>query len=344
MNFELNKIIRNNIQKLQPYSSAREDFTGKSDIFLDANENPFNNGINRYPDPFQSELKKQISEIKNIETEKIFLGNGSDEVLDLAMRIFCEPITDNIIICPPTYGMYKVLADINNIDAKEVLLNSDFSLNTENIVKTCNRNTKMIILCSPNNPTGNSIPKKDIEFLLNSTSSIVLVDEAYIDFSDKESAVNLIDKYPNLIVSQTLSKAYGMAGLRVGLAFAQRSIVDVFNKVKPPYNINTLSQEKALETLLQEGNYTEKLTKIKQQKQVLINALENISFIKNIYPSDANFLLVKFENAKKLYSYLLKQGIVVRDRSNQPLCEECLRITVGTERENKILIEKLKEY
>jgi len=340
---DLTNLVRPNINKLIAYSSAREDFTEKAEVFLDANENPYNNGINRYPDPFQKSLKQQISEIKKVEVNKLFLGNGSDEVLDIAMRVFCEPKQDNIIICPPTYGMYKVLADVNNIETNEVLLNTDFSLNTNAILEKANENTKIVILCSPNNPTGNSIPSSEIELLLNKLNSIVLVDEAYIDFSEKESAVKLIDKYPNLIVSQTLSKAYGMAGIRVGIAIAQKAILELFNKVKPPYNINTLSQEKAVEYLFKEGLYQEKLTRIFKQKDILINTLQETKSVEKVYPSDANFLLVKFNNANKTYKYLANNGVVVRNRSTQPLCDNCLRITIGTERENEILIKTLNK-
>lgn len=344
MIFELNNIIRKNISKLTAYSSAREDFTDLAEVFLDANENPYNNSINRYPDPFQKSLKQQMSAIKKVEVDQLFLGNGSDEVLDIAIRVFCEPTQDNIIICPPTYGMYKVLADINNIETKEVLLSTDYSINTNTILETTDENTKMVILCSPNNPTGNSIPSSEIELLLNKLNSIILVDEAYIDFSEKESAIKLIDKYSNLIVSQTLSKAYGMAGLRIGIAFAQQNTIDVFNKVKPPYNINILSQEKALENLLQEGFYQEKLLRIFQQKEILIKTLQKNKLVEKVYPSDANFLLVRFNDAKRVYNFLAKQGIVVRDRSTQPLCENCLRITIGTEQENDILIKELDKF
>ena len=341
MNFELNNIIRDNIKRLTAYSSAREDFTEQAEIFLDANENPYDNGINRYPDPFQKNLKAQISKIKGVDTEKIFLGNGSDEVLDIAMRIFCEPKQDNIIICPPTYGMYKVLADINNIETKEVLLDTDFSIQTNKILEAANASTKIVIVCSPNNPTGNSIPNSEIEILLNQLNCMVLVDEAYVDFSDKESAVNLINKYPNLIVSQTLSKAYGMAGIRVGIALSQPVVLEVFNKVKPPYNINVLSQTKALKNLLEEDLYKERLLKISEQKEILITALQQNKSVENVFQSDANFLMVRFNNAKKTYNFLIKEGLVVRNRSTQPLCDNCLRITIGTEQETKILIEKL---
>jgi histidinol-phosphate aminotransferase len=342
MDFDLENIVRENIKKLTAYSSAREDFTGKAQIFLDANESPFENGINRYPDPFQKALKQKLSNIKGIDPGKIFIGNGSDEVLDIAFRSFCEPGKDNMIICPPTYGMYKVLADINNVETKEVLLNRDFTLNTKGVIRAADANTKMVILCSPNNPTGSSIPLAEIEKLLTGLNSMIVVDEAYIDFSEKESAVKLIGQYPNLIVIQTLSKAYGMAGIRVGIALARREVVEIFNKVKPPYNVNTLSQKKALEMLTQEDLYRKNLEKIADQKAALKKALENIPAVEKIFPSDANFFLVRFKNAQETYRLLVKKGVVVRDRSSQPLCENCLRITVGTEKENQILLNVLK--
>ncbi len=339
----MENLLRDNIKKLQPYSSARDEFTEQAEVYLDANENPFNNGINRYPDPYQNKLKEKVSELKNIAKEKIFFGNGSDEVLDLTIRTFCEPGRDNVIICPPTYAMYKVLADINNIEVKEAILNNDFSLNTNKIISVVNKNTKLLILCSPNNPTGSSINKSDLELLLSKLNCIVLVDEAYIDFSDKESALNLIDKYSNLIISQTLSKAWGMAGIRIGMAFASTKIVEILNKVKPPYNINTLSQQKALEGLRNKSLYLDILNMILTQKKLLIRKLKKFNTVKKVYPSDANFLLVKFTNSKFVYKQLKKKGIIVRDRSKQVLCENCLRITVGTEKENNKLIKNLKE-
>ena len=339
----MENLLRDNIKKLQPYSSARDEFTEQAEVYLDANENPFNNGINRYPDPYQNKLKERVSELKNIAKEKIFFGNGSDEVLDLTFRTFCEPGKDNVIICPPTYTMYKVLADINNIEVKEVILNNDFSLNTNKIISVVNKNTKLLILCSPNNPTGSSINKSDLELLLSKLNCIVLVDEAYIDFSDKESAIDLIDKYPNLIICQTLSKAWGMAGIRVGMAFTSTKIAEILNKVKPPYNINTLSQQKALEGLRNKSLYLDILNMILTQKKLLIRKLKKFNTVKKVYPSDANFILVKFTNSKFVYKQLKKKGIIVRDRSKQVLCENCLRITVGTEKENNKLITKLKE-
>ena len=339
----MENLLRDNIKKLQPYSSARDEFTEQAEVYLDANENPFNNGINRYPDPYQNKLKEKVSELKNIAKEKIFFGNGSDEVLDLTIRTFCEPGRDNVIICPPTYAMYKVLADINNIEVKEAILNNDFSLNTNKIISVVNKNTKLLILCSPNNPTGSSINKSDLELLLSKLNCIVLFDEAYIDFSDKVSALNLIDKYSNLIISQTLSKAWGMAGIRIGMAFASTKIVEILNKVKPPYNINTLSQQKALEGLRNKSLYLDILNMILTQKKLLIRKLKKFNTVKKVYPSDANFLLVKFTNSKFVYKQLKKKGIIVRDRSKQVLCENCLRITVGTEKENNKLIKNLKE-
>lgn len=339
----MENLLRGNIKKLQAYSSSRDEFTEQAEVYLDANENPFNNGINRYPDPYQNKLKERISELKNIAKEKIFFGNGSDEVLDLIFRIFCEPGKDSVIICPPTYGMYKVLADINNIKVKEVILNNDFSLNTNKIISIVDENTKLLILCSPNNPTGNSINKTDFELLISKLNCIVLIDEAYIDFSNKESALDLIDKYPNLIISQTLSKAWGMAGIRVGMAFTSTKIVEILNKVKPPFNINTLSQQKAFEGLKNKSLYFDILKMILIQKKLLIQKLKEFNNVKEVYPSDANFLLVKFTNSKFIFEKLQKKGIIVRDRSKQVLCENCLRITVGTEKENNKLIIKLKE-
>ncbi|MBE9511129.1 MAG: histidinol-phosphate transaminase [Bacteroidetes bacterium] len=339
----MENLLRGNIKKLQAYSSARDEFTKQAEVYLDANENPFNNGINRYPDPYQNQLKERVSDLKKIAKEKIFFGNGSDEVIDLTFRTFCEPGKDNVIICPPTYAMYKVLADINNIEVKEVILNNDFSLNTNRIISVVNENTKLIILCSPNNPTGNSINKSDLELLLSKLNYIVLVDEAYIDFSDKESALDLIDKYPNLIICQTLSKAWGMAGIRIGMAFTSTEIVEILNKVKPPYNINTLSQQKAFEKLRNKSLYLDILNMIHTQKRLLTRKLKEFTNVEKVYPSDANFLLVKFTNSKFVFEKLRKKGIIVRDRSKQVLCENCLRITVGTEKENKKLIIKLKE-
>ena len=339
----MENLIRINIKNLQPYSSARDEYKEQAEVYLDANENPFNNGINRYPDPYQNKLKERVSELKKIAKEKIFLGNGSDEVLDLTFRTFCEPGKDNVIICPPTYGMYKVLAEVNNIKVSEATLNNDFSMNTNKIISAADKNTKLLILCSPNNPTGSSINKSYLELLLSELNCIILVDEAYIDFSKKESALDLLDKYPNLIVCQTLSKARGMAGIRIGMAFTSTEIVNVLNKVKPPYNINTLSQQKACEKLNNDSYYKRNLNIILTQKENLIQKLKGFNIVEKVYPSDANFLLVKFTDSKSVFEKLQKKGIIVRDRSKQILCENCLRITVGTKKENNKFIKSLKE-
>jgi len=328
---------------MQAYSSARDEFKDQAEIYLDANENPFDSGINRYPDPYQMELKQKISEIKNIPLHNIFLGNGSDEILDLLLRIFCEPAKDNVIICPPTYGMYKVLADINNIELKEVVLNADFSLNTDSIISEYDENTKLLILCSPNNPTGNSIDNTELESLLTSLNCIIIVDEAYIDFSFKESALSLLNRYPNLILIQTLSKAWGMAGIRIGMAFSSVEIIQVLNKVKPPYNINVLSQERAIENLEAIELFERNLKCILSQKDLLINELQKFCNVEKIFPSDANFLLVKFVDSALVFNELQGRGIILRNSSKQVLCEGCLRITIGTEEENSKLITNLKD-
>jgi len=339
----MKNLIRENIKNLSPYSSAREEYNDNAEVFLDANENPFNNGMNRYPDPYQNKLKAEISKLKNIAKENIILGNGSDEILDLIFRSYCEPKQDNVIICPPTYGMYNVLAEINNIEINKVLLNPDFSINTTNIIAATNKKTKLIILCSPNNPTGNSIDKNDLKYVLDRTNSLVIVDEAYIDFSKKESALSLLLESPNLIVTQTLSKAWGMAALRVGMAFASQDIISILNRVKPPYNLNALSQKEATSNIKKLSVYNSQLQMISNNKNSLIKQLNTIPSVSRIYPSDANFLLVKFSDAKHIYNQLKENGIIVRDRSNQELCGDCLRISVGTDNENGKLIATLKD-
>ncbi len=339
----MENLIRNNINNLLAYSSARDEYSGSSGVFLDANENPFENGINRYPDPFQWKLKAKISALKNISKEKVLLGNGSDEILDLSLRIFCEPGVDNVIICPPTYGMYKVLAETNNVKIKKVELKNDFSPDIIKIANTADENTKLLILCSPNNPTGNSIGLIELEQLLQVLNCVVLVDEAYIDFSNHESAVTLLEKYPNLIVSQTLSKAWGMAGLRIGMAFASVEIIEVFNKVKPPYNVNVLSQNKAIEELGKQDLYLKNLNSILIQKKRLLQDLNSLAIVEKVYPSDTNFLLVKFSDSTYVFNEFRKSKIIVRDRSKEILCENCLRISIGTSDENYRLITKLKE-
>lgn len=345
MEFIVSELVRENIKGLKTYSSARDEFNNAADglIFLDANENPYENGINRYPDPQQRKLKVKLSEIKDIPANQILLGNGSDEILDLIFRAFCEPKTDNIILLPPTYGMYKVLANVNDIIVQEVNLNENFQPNVEKILRKVNRNTKLIFLCSPNNPTSNSFNKNLIETLLQNFHGLVVLDEAYIDFSEEQSFLFSLEKYPNLIITQTFSKAYGMAGIRLGICYASKEIIDILNKIKPPYNVNELTQERALKGL-------ENIPKIKNQVSLLINEratlmkkMENIHFINRIYPSDANFILAKVDDANLRYNQLIELGIVVRNRSKEPLCENCLRFTVGTETENSSLFNAMKQ-
>lgn len=338
-------MVRENIKGLQPYSSARDEYVsdGTEMIFLDANENPFENDVNRYPDPQQRSLKAVLANQKGVPSENLLLGNGSDEVLDLIFRAFCEPHLDNIISLPPTYGMYKVLSGINAIENREVLLTPDFQLDTVQILKTADKNSKIIFVCSPNNPTGNSIAESDILKLLNDFGGLVVIDEAYIDFSDKESWLRQLERFPNLIVTQTLSKAYGLAGIRLGLCYASSEIITVLNTIKPPYNVNQLTQKRALEQVLKTEVLKNEVTKILKEKRRLIKVLAEVDFIKKVYPSDANFVLVKVDNANERYRQLLQKGVVVRNRTTQPLCENTLRFTVGTEEENGKLITALNE-
>lgn len=338
-------LIRPTIKALKPYSSARDEFQGLSDnmVFLDANENPFENGINRYPDPQQGNLKSLLSEIKKVPKDNILLGNGSDEVLDLIFRAFCEPNQDNVIILPPTYGMYEVLANLNAIETIAVQLSSDFQPKTNDILEVSNKNSKLLFLCSPNNPTGNSFIADDVEKLLKGFHGIVVIDEAYIDFSNQVSWLNKLEEFPNLVITQTLSKAYGMAGIRLGICYASTEIITVLNTIKPPYNINELTQKMAIEQLSIKDLVTNQTKDILKERAVLISELEAIDYISKIYPSDANFILIKVDDATKRYDQLIKKGVVVRNRTNQPGCENCLRITVGTVLENEILMKNLKE-
>ena len=345
--FDLNKIIRPNIQRLVPYSSARSEYNGAATIFLDANENSIaigSNTYNRYPDPLQKELKQRISELKNVLSANIFIGNGSDEPIDLLIRMCCSPGVDNILICPPTYGMYEVAAQINDIAVQRVLLTNSYQLNVVEILKQVTENTKLIFICTPNNPTGNVMNETDIITILDTFQGIVVVDEAYIDFAAANSLALTLDKYPNLVILQTLSKAWGLAALRVGLAFASKEIIEVLNKIKAPYNINKASQQLVFQMLSDTEQTATAVNTLLQQRKQLAEALKKTSTVLNVYPSDANFLLVKFEDAANVYKYLLSKKIVVRNRSNQPLCENCLRITVGTFEENEFLITVLKEY
>ncbi len=339
----IDSLIRENIKKLSPYSSARDEFEQftRPMIYLDANENPFSNGMNRYPDPQQKDLKAAIADKKDIYIENILLGNGSDEVLDLIFRAFCEPNQDNIITLPPTYGMYGVLASINAIENREVLLNEEFQPNVDAILDAVDANTKIIFLCSPNNPTGNSFSDESIIKILNNFKGLVVLDEAYIDFSANKSWLNELNDFPNLIITQTLSKAYAMAGLRIGILYASKPIIAVLNKIKPPYNVNILSQEAAEKKLLQ-STLKAQVRKILVEKEKLVSALKATKFIKKVFPSDANFILVKVDEATYRYQQFLENGVVVRNRSNQPLCENCLRITVGNKEENERLMEVLK--
>lgn len=345
MSFNLQNITRESVKVLMPYSSARDEYVsdGSEMVFLDANENPFENGVNRYPDPQQRSLKSLLAEKKGTKKENILLGNGSDEVLDLIFRAFCEPKADNIITLPPTYGMYKVLAGINAIENREVLLTKDFNLNTQEILKKANDRTKLIFICSPNNPTGNSFSKQKITQLLNTFKGLIVIDEAYIDFSSQESWVSELSKFPNLIVTQTLSKAYGMAGIRLGICLASKEIISVLNRIKPPYNVNELTQQRALERLRNFGEVKTEISKILDERNKLSIALNKIPFVEKIYESDANFILVKVDDATKRYGQLLEKGIVVRNRTTQPLCENTLRFTIGTPSENRNLIQMLKE-
>ena len=339
----LENLIRENVKKLSPYSSARDEFEQftKPMIYLDANENPFSNGVNRYPDPQQKELKAIIADKNNVSKDNILLGNGSDEVLDLIFRAFCEPNRDNIITLPPTYGMYGVLSNINAVENREVLLNEEFQPNVEAILNAVDNNTKIIFLCSPNNPTGNSFSDEAILKIMNNFSGFVVLDEAYIDFSKEESWLSVLNDCPNLIVTQTLSKAYAMAGLRIGILYASKEIIAVLNKIKPPYNINALSQETAAKKLLQ-STMPAQVKKIISERTKLIKALSKCEFVKIVYSSDANFILIKVDDANYRYQQFLDNGVVVRNRSNQPLCDNCLRISVGTKVETEKIIQLLK--
>lgn len=346
MSFNVENIVRESVKSLKPYSSARDDYKsdGSPMTFLDANENPFDNqGLNRYPDPWQRDLKACLSELKNIQPKNMLLGNGSDEVLDLIVRAFCEPGKDEIIINPPTYGMYKVIAGINNVNVKEVILSQKFQLDLEGIEDTVNGSSKIIFLCSPNNPTGNLLDSESIERLLSNFKGLVVIDEAYIDFTEQMSWITRLKEYPNLIVTQTLSKAMGMAGIRLGMCFASEAIIEILNKIKPPYNVNGLSQSFALKGLERKDQIDANVDEIIKGRQWLQQELMDIEFIEKVYPSESNFLLIKVDNANKRYNELITNSIVIRNRSTQPRCEECLRITVGTKEENENLINVLKQ-
>ena len=344
----MEELVRDNIKRLKPYSSARSEFRGNAEVFIDANENgygsPLEENFNRYPDPLQWQLKLELSKIKGVPPQNIFIGNGSDEVIDLAFRIFCEPKVDNVITCPPTYGMYKVCANINDVEVREVLLTADFQLNVEAILSAIDGNTKLLFICSPNNPTGNNFKRIDIETLLNNFPGMVIIDEAYINFSRQKPFLQELTEYENLVVMQTLSKAWGLAALRLGLGFASEKMIDLFNKVKPPYNINLSSQQLGLKALSNINEVNQNIKNIVAQRSWMERQLKPFNFIQKIYPSDSNFILVKVDDADKLYQYLLLNRIIVRNRTNEPLCENCIRITIGTEIENHSLINALKNY
>jgi histidinol-phosphate aminotransferase len=345
MVFDLKNIVRENIAKLKAYSSARDEFEEATTdmVFLDANENPFQNGVNRYPDPRQQNVKGLLAKLKGIPTNQILLGNGSDEVLDLIFRAFCEPKEDNVIFLPPTYGMYGVLAGLNNIETKEVLLSDTFDLRVKETLEVANSNSKVVFLCSPNNPSGNAFSAESIQEIVEGFKGLVVIDEAYIDFSSQSSWLEKLNKYPNLIITQTLSKAFGMAGIRLGVCYASQEIIEVLNRIKPPYNVNELTQQRAKERLLNFDEVQKEIINILEERSKLEKALESIKFISKMYPSDANFILVKVDDANKRYNQLIEKGIVVRNRTTQPLCENTLRFTVGTHKENEKLLKALFE-
>lgn len=346
--FDIEKLVRENIKNLQPYSSARSEFKGSADVFLDANENsygaPIGGEYHRYPDPLQLKVKEKISQIKGVPVQNIFLGNGSDEGIDLLYRAFCNPSKDSVIIVPPTYGMYEVSANINDVFVKKVALTSDFQLDLEGIAEVADDLTKMIFICSPNNPTGNSMNREDVEMILNNFEGIVIVDEAYINYSRQRSFISELTEYPNLVVLQTLSKAWGLAGVRIGMAFASEDIVNVLNKIKPPYNIGLPAQELAIKALgtIEQINAWIKSTVV--ERDSLIKQLATFDFVQRIYPSDANFVLVNVKDAAGLYAFLVTRGIIVRDRSKVELCEGCIRITIGTPDENIRLLNAFSQF
>lgn len=348
MNFNLNSLVRENIKKMTPYSSARHEFSGNAAVFLDANENSFGSPLpdnfNRYPDPLQLLVKERLSKIKGVPVQNIFLGNGSDEAIDLFYRIFCEPGRDNAMIFPPTYGMYEVCAEMNDVRVKKANLTKDFQLDIDAIEAAIDPFTKLIFICSPNNPTGNSINRADVEIILNNFEGIVIIDEAYINYSKQKSFIPELTEYPNLVVMQTLSKAWGLAGLRLGMAFASQPIIELMSKVKYPYNINTATQLLALEALDNIGWVNEHIATTVTEREKLKNELLRLATTEFVYPSDANFLLVKIKKARRIYEHLCDRGIIVRDRSKIVLCDDSLRITIGTPEENKQLIEELSKY
>lgn len=340
----LKKLLRKNIANLKPYSCARDEFKGVASVYLDANESPYNGPLNRYPDPLQMKVKEELASLKNLNTDQIFLGNGSDEAIDLLYRAFCEPKLDNVVAIDPSYGMYKVCANINDVEYRKVNLNKNFDFKAYDMLQAADKHTKLIWLCSPNNPTGNSLNSREIERLLRIFEGLVVVDEAYIDFSTQESLTTLLKTYPNLVVLQTFSKAWGSAAIRLGMAYASPEIIAVLNKIKYPYNINILTQEQALKALQNRTQTEEWIKLILAEREVLNTELQKIDYIRKIYPTDANFILIKVDDANRLYQYLVEQSIIVRNRTTVSLCEGCIRITVGTPEENRILIENMLSF
>lgn len=341
----IQELTRPNIWRLKPYSSARDEYSGKTaSVFLDANENPYNAPNNRYPDPLQKELKALIAPVKKVKPEQIFLGNGSDEAIDLLFRAFCRPGIDNVVAIHPTYGMYQVCADINDVEYRKVLLDEKFQFKAEDLLRASDENTKLIFLCSPNNPTGNNLDAKEIITLLREFQGIVIVDEAYIDFSTQPSFIGILDEYPNLVILQTFSKAWGCAAIRLGMAFASPDIIGIFSKIKYPYNINLLTQQEALRMMQRHYEVQRWISTLLEERARLMQAFTQLPCCKKVFPTDANFFLTRVSNAKAIYDYLVDQGIIVRNRSNITRCEDCLRITVGTRPENDALLEALRNY
>lgn len=340
----LEQLTRKNIWKLKPYSSARDEYSGhEAHVFLDANENPYNTPYNRYPDPLQRELKKRIAQIKEVGQQQIFLGNGSDEAIDLCYRVFTEPHVDNVVAIEPTYGMYKVCADINDVEYRRVLLDDNFDINAQQLLQRTDKHTKIIWICSPNNPTGNNLDANEIEMVLQSFQGLVVIDEAYGDFSSQKSWRYRLKDFPNLIILNTMSKAWGCAGIRLGMAFASEEIVQLFNKVKYPYNVNQLSQQKALEMMKDPFKVREWVNILLQERSRLINAFMQLPCCVKVYPTDANFFLAQVSDANDIYQYLIEKGVVVRNRTKVQLCNNCLRITVGTRNENNELLAALRQ-
>lgn len=347
MSFDLNSLLRPHIAKLQPYTSARDEYTGKEGVFLDANENPFGSiteqDFNRYPDPYQSALKVEIAKIKGVRPSQIFLGNGSDEAIDLLYRAFCNPGKDNVILLPPTYGMYEVSANINDVVIRKVALTTNFQLQPDKILEAADSNSKILFICSPNNPSANKAKREDILFLLENFKGLVVVDEAYIDFSDEPSFTTELDRFPNLLVMQTFSKAWGLASLRLGMAFASEELIRILNKIKPPYNISGLTQETVLAAIKDKAKVDRMIQDILAEREFLKGELEKLSFVQKIHPSHANFLLVQIPNANQVYNDLIKEKVIVRNRAKVLLCADCLRITVGTREENEALLKALSK-